>query len=124
MRPKLVDDMVLTDSQYVRLSDEQLTLLAYDIQSGYVFGSWDVRERDKDLLHHIFAILSYVHDIEIKRMKRDGIDHFYEYQRNRMSRTVEGYPCFMTCQMLDQRDYQRLQRKLWEIEREDRHAAL
>lgn len=117
-RPNLVDDMVTAESEYRRLDEDSLTRLAVAVRNNEVFGSWMVRERDTDLLHHIFLVLSFMHDIERKKMRRDGIVHLYGFLHEKLPRHIEGYPCFIRAHLLDHADSVRLMRRLREIQQE------
>lgn len=121
---KHVDGMLDAESQYCPMGDWRLSELAREIHEGEVFGSWMVRPRDRDLLHHIFITLSLMRDFERKKMKRDGIVHFYGYIRDQLGRSMEGYPCFTRVHLIDRADSMRLMRHLKDIERETHEHAI
>lgn len=83
--------------------DADLKKLAKDILAGDVFTS--VQIRDPSLLPNIFL------PIALGALSADDIENFglaYEYMNNACPMGINGYPCFMSCRLLNKADAQKL----------------
>ena len=102
-------------SQYPPLSDEEVKKVALGSLHGQVFGTWMLEERDARLIPSIFMVMAFMDDIALKEMKRDGIVHLYEWWDRAGPRSINGFPSFMSCRMLNAEDSLRIQNKMNEI---------
>ena len=99
---------------YKSRSSAELRQLAMDIASGSVFTSGQVRETSQDMLGLIFMPLIFMSDERRKELTKAKIVMIYEYIREAGQRSINGYPIFMSCHMLDKTDAARV----WELVRE------
>ncbi len=103
------------ESKYHPLSDDEVRTLAMECHADRIFGSWMIREGDERLMMTIFLPLTFLDDIALKEMRRDGVVHCYAVMADAMPRGINGYPCFATLRMLNVDDCERLRLKLKEI---------
>jgi hypothetical protein len=95
---------------YHASSEDELNTLALDIVSNQVFTSSMVRdERDIPLA---FMILSLLDRRTIRYLRWIGAHLLYEYYDKAMPRSVNGYPCFFSMNILDKNDTDRLYEKI------------
>lgn len=99
---------------YQAKSSHDLRQLAMDMANGLVFTSDQVRESSQDMLGLIFVPLIFMPDEHREALVKAEIVMIYEYISKAGPRSINGYPIFMSCLMLDKRDAARV----WELVRE------
>jgi hypothetical protein len=95
-------------SEYVRKTNQEIRELALGMRSGTVFGSWMLRDYEKDLLTNVFMPLIFMNDIQHKAIVRDNIAHFYGYLKDAAPRAINGLPIFYSMFMINAEDCLRL----------------
>lgn len=103
------------ESEYVPRSDEELKELALGVIAGTVFGTWNIPKHSENLISSIFPIIIFLDDIERKKMRRDGIIHFYEWKSKAGPLAINGYPTFLSAHSLNAGDTDRLNKKIAQI---------
>ncbi len=96
------------ENQYVRKSKDDIRQLALDNMAGQVFGSWQMRESDLNVLRVVFLPLIAVNDFHFKAWERDEIIHFYGHLKDSFNRSINGMPCFHTFHVINQSDLERV----------------
>ena len=103
------------ESQYVPLTDKEITAYAKGIYQNTYFPSWWIKEHDLHLIQTIFLPLALLTSIQYKELKRDGLCHMLGDYNETVGRSINGYPCFMSCKTIDNADGIRIQEKLNQI---------
>lgn len=83
-------------------TDMELKQLALDIKNGLVFSSLNIRKKDLNLIGNIFMVTLFM-DYNF-----DDVGMLYEYYEKAMSVSINGYPSFFSCYMLNKSDTEKL----------------
>ncbi len=75
-----------------------LKKLALEIHRGEVFGSWGVRNADDICM--VFMVLILSPPETIKEMQDEEVVHIYEHLSKALPHSINGMPCFLSCQMI------------------------
>ena len=67
------------------------------------------------MIYSIFMVLLFVDDIQRKHMVANEIDVFYEYMSEAGPTSINGYPVFYSCRMMNRADGNRIIAKYKEI---------
>jgi len=89
-------------------SDEELKKIALGIFKGEIFTSWNIRPEDQHLLPLIFMPLGFIKPEQIKELEEKKIVAVFEYLDKALPKTVNGYPIFMSCQLLTQEEAEKV----------------
>lgn len=90
------------------LDKEALRSLAIAIIEGRVFGTWNVPDRDSELLPSIFMPLLLMDELMIKQMVIDGYNHMYEFTNKAGPMAINGYPIFYSGYPIRQDDFEKV----------------
>lgn len=99
---------VLAENQYVAKTKEEIRKLALDNMAGQVFGSWQMREHEKNHISMVFLPLIAINDFYIKEWERDEIIHLYGHLKDALNRSINGMPIFHTFSVINQSDLERV----------------
>lgn len=102
-------------SKYVPLTDSEVKELGLAHYKQQIFASWDIPPHDKDMLPSIFMVLLFMDDIATKQLQTNGAGHVYEYYDKAAHTSINGYPTFWSCHILNQADSERIINKSKEI---------
>lgn len=101
---------------YTRKDDKELKQLAIDIVAGKVFTSAAIHESElKSILPSVFMSIAFMGTRQREEFQKDDIQFIYEYVNKAEQRSVNGYPIFMTCRMLNREDLERLMKYREEV---------
>ena len=89
---------------YTSKTDDELKTLAFDMEAGSVFTDRHIDESDTHLFRSVFMPLALMTQSQIDELQKDEIALFYEHVSKAEQRSVNGYPIFMSVQMLDKTD--------------------
>jgi hypothetical protein len=98
---------------YQRKTDEEIGALAKRVYRNEVFVSWMINRQED--LPMVFMILMLLDEATRQRMIADNIQFLYEDYAEAVPRSVNGYPCFMSCKMLSAEDGHRLYERVMQI---------
>jgi hypothetical protein len=98
---------------YTAKTPEQIEALAWDINAGHVFGTWSC---PPDMIRVCFMVLAFMEEKHLKNLKEQNIAHLYETMDKAGSRSVNGYPSFMSAQYINEDDMEKVITRLKEIE--------
>jgi hypothetical protein len=104
------------ESGYKSLTDKAIKELALAVRAGSVFGTWNFRESEKNMIGTVFMAFMLMNSIQKKILVRDGIFHLYEFMDKAGPRSINGYPIFYSFHMLDRDDAKRLETALDALE--------
>jgi len=84
---------------YKKLTEKEATELAKDIYSGLVFTDRHIQFKlDFPLIFMSFALME---DEDRQELVDNPPGMVYQYYANALPRTINGNPCFLSCQLLD-----------------------
>lgn len=86
---------------YTPKTDDELKLLARDINAGRVFTSNHLPEHDQDMLRMIFMMIAFMEPADVDALQANKIAVFYEYLDKAGPRSINGYPSFFSVQTLN-----------------------
>lgn len=89
-----------------KISDEMLFQIAQDIHSGKIFT--DRQIQDKNMFSMVFPVMTMMDDKARKEMANDPPSMVFEYYDKALPRGVNGYPMFMSCQLVNTADMKKL----------------
>lgn len=98
-------------------SESELRKLALDIRNGLVFTSWMCRPEE---ITSVFMLALFMDKKTIRKLKADKVVHFFEYTSQAAPRSVNGLPCFFSCQTLKQPEMDLLVPMMKELEESDK----
>lgn len=101
------------------LPEAELKDLARDIHRGLVFTDRHIKSEDEGFLGMVFTIIGLMDKKQMDRMQKDSPGMVYEYLSKAGSRSMNGYPIFMSMNMLSMEDTEKalgILRKLEESE--------
>jgi len=78
---------------------KELLKLAEDIFDGRVFGTWELRKGEENLLPMIFMVAL----LAPEKIPKDTA-YLFEYMENALPRGVNGKPMFISCQILTKKE--------------------
>lgn len=93
---------------YINKSDKEIKEIAKGIYKGIYFSSLQIHPNDSDMIMMIFMPLAFLSPIDRKQLLVDEITHFYGELSSASPRSVNGYPCMFSMQMLDRTDTEKL----------------
>jgi hypothetical protein len=99
------------------MTHEEVVKLARELVTNQVFMSDRIINPER-MLHLVFMPLAFLKKKDIALFKKEGVAHFYEYNRLATPRSINGLPMFMSCHRINSTDYARVIEK----EREMRTA--
>ena len=103
---------VSAESGYEPHAEWELREIALRLANGDAFGSWNVPEKDRHYLPHIFLPLKFMSDVHRKVLARDAAIHFVGFHRDASEVGVNGYPCFFSMSMLTDDDLEKMREML------------
>lgn len=84
--------------------DQELKKLALEYTEGKIFGSWNIHETDqKSVIGMVFMPITFM----LKKDLPEDIAHVYAYMHEAGPRSINGYPMFYSCYMLNEADYKK-----------------
>lgn len=98
--------------EYASRTDEELEKLAWDIVGNQVFGTWS----HPDAARLSFLVLRFFDPEQLQEMRDARIAHVYEHMSKASERSINGLPMFLSLQMLDMNDTEKLVKRIEEIE--------
>lgn len=87
-----------------RMTDEQCKRLALDLHAGRVFTDRDCRNPQDVTM--VFMPLLFMSREDANNMVEDEIALVYEYMSEAGPRACNGMPMFMSCRMLNRKDFE------------------
>ena len=96
-------------------NDAELRQLALDMMGGSIFTDRHINPNDKDVLPSIFMPLFFMNKEQLAEFEARDVNMIYEHMSKAESRSINGYPIFMSFQFLDKEDTERLQPMLDEL---------
>lgn len=99
------DYLEVTTEGYKSLSTAELAYLADEVLRGAVVGSWMYEDDDDRML--IFPPLLLMNNLDIKKLRADGVVHVFEYREKAQSIAVndDGLPMFYSFRSLNASDF-------------------
>ena len=97
-------------------TDEELKKLAQDLIGNRVFMSDQLRNPAD--LTMVFFPLAMLDEETVQRLRDEKITHVYEYLDKALPRGINGYPMFMSCNLITEAEYKRVR----ELEQKMRQA--
>ncbi len=95
--------------KYEPKPDKDLKELAQRLYRGEIFCDRNIQPEDRPrMLSSVFMVLALAEPKFIKEMQDANIDFIYEEMSKAGPMSVNGYPTFMSCQMLDKGDGQKV----------------
>lgn len=91
-------------SHYPRLTPAEISEVAKDYQAGHIFGSWQIPDTQIDMLPSIFMVLIFMSEIAVKEILEAKALYCYEHMRHAGPRSINGYPIFMSCRLIQKED--------------------
>jgi hypothetical protein len=98
---------------YVSKTEGELEKLAWDVVGGQVFGTWSHPEAAK----LSFMVLMFLDNEQRQQMRDAKIVHIYEYIDKAGPRSINGLPSFMSMQLLDETDAEKLRMRVFELDK-------
>ena len=109
--------------QYKPKTDEELRQMAIDILGGRIFCDWmfpaDWTEQDAK---RVFTPLSFLRENDVRMLKHNGASMLYEYTKDAMERSTNGYPSFLSFRWLNLDDTNRLKVYVNELQEYQKHG--
>lgn len=93
----------MTDS-YKPKTNEEINDLAKKLYRNEIFTSLQISETNGGILQNIFMPLLFMEQDYIQWMIDNDIDMFYAHTSEAMPNLINGYPCFMSVDMLNYDD--------------------
>lgn len=93
-------------TEYIRKTDDEIRQLVKDMLSGAVFTSQQIDT--VELLPMVFMPLAMIGKERIEELQAANIIMFYEYMHKAGPRGINGYPMFLSMQVLNLEDATRL----------------
>lgn len=93
-----------------KMTDDMINVLADDIYRDRVFTSCHIRQEDMGMLLTIFMPLVFADMKIIEQMRNDAPGMIYEHFSEAGSRSVNGYPTFVSFHIVSKEDT----KKVWE----------
>ena len=90
-------------------TDTQLKQLALDVVEGRVFVSWQLGSNNESLVNSVFMPLLFMTEEQVQEMKRHKVVQLYEYLEKAGQKAIDGFPMFMSMQMLTEAEIEPLQ---------------
>lgn len=89
-------------------TNDELIKIAQGIFHKEIFIDRYVQENEGQLLMNIFLPLAMMDAQQIEKMKNNPPAMIYEYYSKRMSMSINGYPCFSSCHLLNEADTEKV----------------
>jgi len=86
---------------------KELKKLAEDIFGGRVFGTWELRKGEENLISMIFLVALLAPD----KIPKNTV-HLFEYMEKALPRGVNGKPMFLSCQILTKKEMPIVQKNI------------
>lgn len=84
-------------------TDDEIATLAADIYKGVIFTSRHLPS-GSNMIAHVFMPLLFMEGEQLERLKIEDPGLIYEYWDKAESRSINGYPIFMSLQYLSRAD--------------------
>ena len=98
---------------YPAKTPAEIETLAWDCVGGRVFGSWAC---EPDMLTMCFMILAFMDQENRKQLITNKIAHLYEYMDKASPRSINGYPCFLSANYIDEDDWAKVRARIKQIQ--------
>jgi hypothetical protein len=99
---------------YTSKTPAEIEQLAWDIEGGRVFGSWDC---PPEMISMCFMVVIFLEKKHLDALAEAKVAHMYEYLDKASPRSVNGYPSFFSARYIDQDDMKKVAERLKEIEK-------
>ena len=104
------------DIRYKMMETKELKQLAMDIIDNKVFGTWNLKDPEKEL-PMVFMIYLFFDEKDRKEMIKQEIVHFYEYYNKACPMSVNGMPTFLSCRNINKNDWNEVIKYVKQYER-------
>ena len=111
----------MSETPYLR-TDEELRKMALDYINGKVFTSFDIRPGEREsITTSVFLPLVFMSEDDRQSMIEEKIVMFYEYFNKAGGRSVNGYPTFFSCHIMNEEDQKKWAEyvgEVWEFQKQ------
>lgn len=88
-------------------SEEDLKAIAVGIADGNIFCSMQISPGEqKNMLHSVFMVLSLMSKEDFDKLAEENVSVFFEDMSKAGPISVNGYPCFFSCQNLTKTEWE------------------
>lgn len=107
------------ERKYNPKTDEEIKNLALDFCNGRIFTSLQIHPNEqKRMLSSVFMVLAFMKKEQIEEMQRQKIQMVYADMSEAMKMSVNGYPIFFSCAMLNDVDTKRFIAKVEDVKKQ------
>lgn len=94
--------------KYMGRTDEEIRDIAKGMYRNEIFTSMQIAANDENMLQSIFMPLVFLDTLQIKQFEIDEICGFYAYMDKAAPRSINGYPCFFSFDILNREDINKI----------------
>jgi len=88
-------------------SEEELKAIAVGIADGNIFCSMQIPPGEQQhMLHSVFMVLAFMSKEDLERLLAENVSVFFEDMSKAGPMSVNGYPCFFSCQTLTKTEWE------------------
>jgi len=100
---------------------EEINEIVMGIVENRIFTHLHIHDQQRDLTT-VFMVLLLMESKDIEWLKKARVGLIYEYMDKAAPRSINGYPCFFSCQYTNEEDMEIIKRKVLSVRKSMKEA--